>query len=100
MQNNEAEKIELELPEGEVDLREADVDTSLKDEVVVEEQPVEQEAQPKDELDQISESVQKRIDKLTYKMREADYIRKSIERNLVRDSARIGIEPKFQSYAS
>lgn len=35
-----------------------------------------------------------------YKMREADYIRKSIERNLVRDSARIGIEPKFQSYAS
>ena len=72
MQNNEAEKIELELPEGEVDLREADVDTSLKDEVVVEEQPVEQEAQPKDELDQISESVQKRIDKLTYKMREAE----------------------------
>ena len=69
MQNNEAEKIELELPEGEVDVREADVDTSIKDEV--EEQPVE-EAQPKDELDQISESVQKRIDKLTYKMREAE----------------------------
>ena len=72
MQNNEAEKIELELPEGEVDVREADVDTSIKDEVVVEEQPVEQEDQPKDELDQISESVQKRIDKLTYKMREAE----------------------------
>jgi len=33
MQNNEAEKIELELelPEGEVDVREADVDTSLPD---------------------------------------------------------------------
>ena len=71
MQNNEAEKIELELPEGEVDVREADVDNSIKDEIV-EEQPVEEEAQPKDELDQISESVQKRIDKLTYKMREAE----------------------------
>ena len=70
---NEAEKIELELPEGEVDVREADVDNSIKDEVV-EEAPVEeeQEAQSKDELDQISDSVQKRIDKLTYKMREAE----------------------------
>lgn len=70
---NEAEKIELELPEGEVDVREADVDNSIKDEIV-EEAPVEeeQEAQPKDELDQISDSVQKRIDKLTYKMREAE----------------------------
>jgi len=69
---NEAEKIELELelPEGEVDIRAADVDNSIKDEVV-EETPVEEE-QPKDELDQISESVQKRIDKLTYKMREAE----------------------------
>jgi hypothetical protein len=72
MQNNEAEKIELELPEGEVDVREADVDTSIKDEVVVEEEQPVEEAQPKDELDQISESVQKRIDKLTYKMREAE----------------------------
>jgi len=72
MQNNEAEKIELELPEGEVDIREADVDTSIKDEVVVEEEQPVEEAQPKDELDQISESVQKRIDKLTYKMREAE----------------------------
>lgn len=70
---NEVEKIELELPEGEVDVREADVDNSIKDEIV-EEAPVEeeQEAQPKDELDQISDSVQKRIDKLTYKMREAE----------------------------
>ena len=71
MQNNEAEKIELELPEGEVDVREADVDNSIKDEIVVEEAPGEK-AQPKDELDQISDSVQKRIDKLTYKMREAE----------------------------
>lgn len=71
MQNNEAEKIELELPEGEVDIREADVDNSIKDEIIVEEAPVEK-AQPKDELDQISDSVQKRIDKLTYKMREAE----------------------------
>ena len=70
MQNNEAEKIELELPEGEVDIREADVDDSIKTELV-EEQAVET-TQPKDELDEISDSVQKRIDKLTYKMREAE----------------------------
>jgi len=69
---NEAEKIELELPEGEVDVREADVDNSIKDEIVEEAPVEEQEAQPKDELDQISDSVQKRIDKLTYKMREAE----------------------------
>jgi hypothetical protein len=65
MQNNEAEKIELELPEGEVDIHEADVDDSIKEETA----PVVEE---KDELDQISDSVQKRIDKLTYKMREAE----------------------------
>ena len=47
MQNNEAEKIELELPEGEVDIHAADVDDSIKDEVV-EEAPVEE---VKDELD-------------------------------------------------
>ncbi len=63
----EAEKIELELPEGEVDIHEADVDDSIK-EVESVEQPVEE----KDELDQISDTVQKRIDKLTYKMREAE----------------------------
>lgn len=64
----EAEKIELELPEGEVDPRAADVDDS----VVEEEAVAAEEEQPKDELDTISESVQKRIDKLTYKMREAE----------------------------
>ena len=68
MQNNEAEKIELELPEGEVDIHAADVDDSIKNEVV-EETVVED---VKDELDTISDSVQKRIDKLTYKMREAE----------------------------
>ena len=68
MQNNETEKIELELPEGEVDIHAADVDDSIKDEVV-EEAPVEE---VKDELGTISDSVQKRIDKLTYKMREAE----------------------------
>ena len=64
----EAEKIELELPEGEVDIHAADVDDSIKDEVV--EAPVEE--VKKDELDEVSDSVQKRIDKLTYKMREAE----------------------------
>ena len=60
-------EIELELPEGEVDIREADVDDSLPD------QKVELLTNaPKDELDTISEGVQKRIDKLTYKMREAE----------------------------
>jgi len=64
----EAEKIELELPEGEVDIHAADVDDSIKDEVV--EAPVEE--VKKDELDEVTDSVQKRIDKLTYKMREAE----------------------------
>ena len=71
MQTNEAEKIELELPEGEVDIHAADVDTSIKDEIIIEDAVVEK-TQPKDELDEISDSVQKRIDKLTYKMREAE----------------------------
>lgn len=64
----EAEKIELELPEGEVDPRAADIDDSVTTEEVF----TAEEEQPKDELDTISESVQKRIDKLTYKMREAE----------------------------
>ena len=75
MQNNEAEKIELELelPEGEVDVREADVDTSLPDNI--QQEATVEETKPDSvgkELDEISESVQKRIDKLTYKMREAE----------------------------
>ena len=63
----EAQKIELELPEGEVDIREADVDDSIPNNQGVEAQPAKE-----DELDKISEGVQKRIDKLTYKMREAE----------------------------
>ena len=66
----EAEKIELELPEGEVDIRAADVDDSVTS--VAEEEVITAEEEPKDELDAISDSVQKRIDKLTYKMREAE----------------------------
>ena len=65
----EAEVIELELPEGEVDIHAADVDDSIKNEVVVEEKVI---SKPKDELDEVTDSVQKRIDKLTYKMREAE----------------------------
>lgn len=65
----EAQKIELELPEGEVDIREADVDDSAP---MVIEEPVVEESTAEEELDKISESVQKRIDKLTYKMREAE----------------------------
>ena len=64
----EEETIELELPEGEVDIREADVDDAIVDEPEQEPEVVE----TKDELDSISDSVQKRIDKLTYKMREAE----------------------------
>ena len=71
MQDNNAENIELELelPEGEVDIHEADVDDSIKDQPVVAQEEKEPE---KDELDDVSASVQKRIDKLTYKMREAE----------------------------
>ena len=68
----EAEQLELELPEGEVDIHEADVDDSIK--TVPEKEPEVVEAIPveEDELDKVSDSVQKRIDKLTYKMREAE----------------------------
>jgi hypothetical protein len=68
MQDNIAEnmELELELPEGEVDIHEADVDDSIID------SPVLVQKEEKDELEDISNSVQKRIDKLTYKMREAE----------------------------
>tara|TARA_R110000787_G_scaffold77207_5_gene169860 strand:+ start:479 stop:1366 length:888 start_codon:yes stop_codon:yes gene_type:complete len=69
MQKDEDTDIELVLPEGEVDIHAADVDDSIKGEVTFDEKP---ETPPKDELDEISDSVQKRIDKLTYKMREAE----------------------------
>ena len=72
MQNNEAQELELELelPEGEVDIHAADVDTSLPD--TIQQQETVQETSTGKELDEISDSVQKRIDKLTYKMREAE----------------------------
>ena len=68
MQDNKAEnmELELELPEGEVDIHEADVDDSTID------SPVLVQKEEKDELEDISKSVQRRIDKLTYKMREAE----------------------------
>ena len=73
MQNNEAEKIELELelPEGEVDIHAADVDTSLPDNTQ-QKAVSETKTETGKELDDISDSVQKRIDKLAYKMREAE----------------------------
>ena len=64
----EAQKIELELPEGEVDIREADVDDSIPT-ITAEPEVIES---TEEELDEVSESVQKRIAKLTYKMREAE----------------------------
>jgi len=70
----EAEKIELELelPEGEVNIHDADVDDSVKGEVLASAVKSEGVAPVKEELDEVSASVQKRIDKLTYKMREAE----------------------------
>jgi hypothetical protein len=61
-QEAENQDIELELPEGEGAVPAVEV---------VQETTAQQESK-KDELDQISDSVQKRIDKLTYKMREAE----------------------------
>tara|TARA_Y100000114_G_scaffold147742_1_gene159884 strand:- start:82 stop:951 length:870 start_codon:yes stop_codon:yes gene_type:complete len=61
MQNNEAENIELVLPE-----EEQETTTEVVEEVV------EENVQTKDELDEVSDNVKKRIDKLTYKMREAE----------------------------
>ena len=63
-------ELELELPEGEVDIHAADVDTSLPDKI--QQQETVKETSTGKELDEISDSVQKRIDKLTYKMREAE----------------------------
>ena len=65
---SESQEIELILPDEEVDPREADVlqessqdfDTSASQENNV------------DELEDYSDGVQKRIDKLTYRMREAE----------------------------
>ena len=61
--NNQAENIELVLPDEEQETTE---------EAVVEEEVQTTELEHKNELDEVSESVKKRIDKLTYKMREAE----------------------------
>lgn len=68
------QNIELELPEGEVDIHEADViqerasdrDFSSSSQ----EEPIDKESS--EEMDEYSSSVKKRIDKLTYQMREAE----------------------------
>tara|TARA_R100000388_G_scaffold85092_1_gene64202 strand:- start:63 stop:932 length:870 start_codon:yes stop_codon:yes gene_type:complete len=62
-ENNQAENIELVLPDEEQD--------TTNEEAVVEEVQT-TELEHKNELDEVSESVKKRIDKLTYKMREAE----------------------------
>ena len=76
----EAENIELELPQEEETVE------------VVAEEKVAQPESKKDELDQVSESVQKRIDKLTYKMREAERQRDeavSFASNINKDNSRL-----------
>ena len=63
--------IELVLPEGEVDIHEADViQEKLGDQDFSAASP--EEEAPAEELDDYSEKVRKRIDKLTYQMREAE----------------------------
>jgi len=80
----EAENIELELPQEET--------VEVVAEESVEEEKVAQPESKKDELDQVSESVQKRIDKLTYKMREAERQRDeavSFASNINKDNSRL-----------
>ena len=83
---NTEEKIEIELPEGEVDNSAADLDASASDQLSEGKQEETEEEETKlsaedrvkqfyetdDELKAYGEGVQKRIDKLTYKFREAE----------------------------
>ena len=62
------QQIELVLPEEEVDPREADVIQEGQQDQDFGEKETEQAA----ELEDYSDSVKKRIDKLTYRMREAE----------------------------
>jgi len=65
----ESQEIELELPEEEVDIHEADVlQERTQDVDFSNEEPVSNE----DEVNEYSDGVKKRIDKLTYRMREAE----------------------------
>ncbi len=63
--------IELDLPEGEVDIHEADVIQESTPDVDTGDQTIE-ESQHTEEVDEYSAGVKKRIDKLTYRMREAE----------------------------
>ena len=67
MQNNLAEKEELEVVE--VDEEQAETAVEQPDE---EQAPAEEEAKSEDELEQYSESVQRRISKLTNRFREEE----------------------------
>jgi len=78
---NAAEKIELELPDEEVENSAADVSTDVEDasndDAVEEHRPTAEERLQKlmeddDELREYGDGVKKRIDKLTYKYREAE----------------------------
>ena len=65
----ESQEIELELPEEEVDIHEADVIQESARDVNF---SAEEETSNEDELNEYSDGVKKRIDKLTYRMREAE----------------------------
>lgn len=65
----ESQEIELELPEEEVDIHEADVIQESAQDVNF---SAEEETSNEDELNEYSDGVKKRIDKLTYRMREAE----------------------------
>ena len=65
----ESQEIELELPEEEVDIHEADVLQESAQDVNF---SAEEETSNESELNEYSDGVKKRIDKLTYRMREAE----------------------------
>lgn len=66
-----SEDTEKEL-EGSVEVEIEDTDTKEEVKVVVAEKPVDEKPAVKDDLEEQSESVRKRIDKLTYRLREAE----------------------------
>ena len=68
----ESQEFELELPEIEVDPREADVIQEPQQDQDFSEPEQEAAQTQESELDDYSEGVKKRIDKLTYRMREAE----------------------------
>jgi hypothetical protein len=68
----ESQEFELELPEVEVDPREADVIQEPQQDQDFSEPEQEVQQTQESELDDYSDGVKKRIDKLTYRMREAE----------------------------